>query len=44
MQPMESEEILSIIEGSENVGKTKLKRVLLDLAMFIAITIFFQGG
>lgn len=44
MQPMESEEILSIIEGSENVDKTKLKRILLDLAMFIAITIFFQGG
>ena len=44
MQSIESEDILSIIEGAENNDKTKLQRVLVSLGMFIIITIFCQGG
>jgi hypothetical protein len=39
---IESKEILSIVEMAENVNRTKL--VLLNLVMFIMITIFCQGG
>ena len=38
LNPIESNEILSIIESRENRNKTKLQRV------FIVITIFCQGG
>ena len=44
MQHIESKEILSIIENPENTNKTKLQRVLLNIIMFIVITIFCQGG
>lgn len=44
MQSLDSGEILAIIGGSEQADKTKLKAVLLNLAMFIIITIFCQGG
>ena len=42
MHHIDSKEILSIIEISED--RTTLQRVLLHLVMFIAITIFCQGG
>ena len=42
MHQIESKEILSIIEMPEHVSKTKF--VLLNLVMFIMITIFCQGG
>ena len=42
MHPIESKEILSIIEVAEHVNRTKM--VLLNLSMFIVITIFCQGG
>jgi hypothetical protein len=42
MQHMESKEILSIIEIAENVNRTKL--ILLNMVMFIMITIFCQAG
>jgi len=44
MRPLDPEEILSIIEGSKNTEKAKIKRVLLDMAMVIIITMIFQGG
>ena len=44
MNHIESNEILSIIERRENTNKTKLQRVLLNIIMFIVITIFCQGG
>lgn len=44
MNHIESNEILSIIERRENMNKTKLQRVLLNIIMFIVITIFCQGG
>jgi hypothetical protein len=42
MQPIEPKEILAIIEMTEQVNRTKL--VLLNLVMFIMITICCQGG
>jgi hypothetical protein len=42
MHPIESKEILSIIEMAENMNRAKL--VFLNLVMFIIITIFCQGG
>ena len=44
LYPIESNEILSIIESRENRNKTKLQRVLLNIVIFIVITIFCQGG
>ena len=44
MNHIESNEILSIIERRENTNKTKLQRVLLNIIMFVVITIFCQGG
>ncbi len=44
MQHFGSEEILLIIEGSENANKTKTLRVLFNIAMFIFITMICQGG
>jgi hypothetical protein len=42
MHHIESKEILAIIEMTENINRTKL--VLFNLVMFIALTIFCQGG
>lgn len=39
---IESKEILSIIEMAENVNRTKI--VLLNLTLFIMITLFCQAG
>lgn len=44
MPSIESNEILSIIEESENVDNLKLQRLLFDLGMFIFITFICQGG
>ena len=44
MPSIESNEILSIIEESENVDNLKLQRLLFDLSMFIFITFICQGG
>ena len=44
MHRIESNEILSIIEERENTNKTKLPRVLLNIVIFVVITIFCQGG
>ena len=44
LNTIESNEILSIIDSRENMNKTKLQRVLLNIVIFIAITIFCQGG
>ena len=44
LNTIESNEILSIIESRENMNKTKLQRVLLNIVIFIVITIFCQGG
>ena len=44
MQHIESKEILSIIENSENTNRTKLQRVLNNLVVLMVITIFCQGG
>jgi hypothetical protein len=43
MHNMDSREILSIIETSENASRSKIQRAL-NLAMFIVITIFCQAG
>ena len=44
IQHIESKEILSIIENSENTNKTKLQRVVFNLVLFAIITISCQGG
>ena len=44
LNTIESNEILSIIESRENMNKTKLQRVFLNIVIFIVITIFCQGG
>ena len=44
MNQIESNEILSIIASRENTNKTKLQRVLLNIVIFIVITIFCQSG
>jgi hypothetical protein len=44
MSPLESKEILSIIENAENSSSTKLQRAIFTLVMFVALTIFCQGG
>ncbi len=44
MQPVRSNEILSIIDGAETANTITLQRVVFNLVMFIAITIFCQGG
>ena len=44
LQPIASEEILSIIEGSGNSDRPKLQSVFFNVVMFIVITIFCQGG
>jgi hypothetical protein len=42
MHPIESKEILSIIEITDCANRTKL--VFLNLVLFMIITIFCQGG
>ena len=44
MQPIESNEILAIIEKPENMNNIKFQRFLFGLAIFIFITIILQGG
>ena len=44
MSHIESNEILSIIEYRENSNKAKLQRVLLNIFMFIVITVFCHSG
>jgi hypothetical protein len=42
MHPIESKEILSIIEITDSANRTKL--LFLNLVLFMIITIFCQGG
>ncbi|MEM0940436.1 MAG: hypothetical protein AAGI25_11720 [Bacteroidota bacterium] len=44
MQRIESKEILAIIENAENVNKTKSQRAMVNLIIFIALTICCQSG
>jgi len=44
MHHIESKEILLIIEIAENANRNKLQTVLLNLVMFVIITIFCQAG
>ncbi len=42
--PIESNEILSIIEEHENLNNNKIYRVLYRLVIFFFMTILCQGG
>lgn len=44
MQQFDSNDILSIIQEDENVGKTNFQAILINLVMVIVITICCQGG
>ncbi len=44
MHPVDSKEILSIIEATEVTHKVKMQRVLLNMMIFIMLTISCQGG
>lgn len=44
MQQIESKDILAIIDSSENTDRIKLQRILINLVMFVVVTIFCQGG
>ena len=44
MAPVESGEILSILDAYENRTKARLQRIVFSVAMFIAVAIFCQGG
>jgi hypothetical protein len=44
IQPIGSNEILSIIEEPLNLNILKRQRILLGLVIFFLITIFCQGG
>ena len=44
MQHVEAWEILSIIEDGEKTGTLRLQIVLFNVFMFLAITMFVQGG
>ena len=44
MHPVDSKEILSIIEVTEIAHKVKIQRALLNMFIFIMLTISCQGG
>ena len=44
MQPVNSKEILSIIEKGEVTYKIKVQRMLLNMVVFLMLAISCQGG
>lgn len=44
IQPVESKEILSVIEKAANTQITRFRRIIFGLVMFILITVICQGG
>ena len=44
MQPMDSDEVLSIIAGQQKVDKANYQGIALKVIMFIVLTFFCQGG
>ena len=44
LQPIQEKEILSIIEHADPMVTTKSYRMIINMALFIALIIFCQGG
>lgn len=44
LEPIDTKEILSLIEQPENIKRTGFTRALVNIVMFIGLIIFCQGG
>jgi hypothetical protein len=44
LHPVDSGEVLSILDAYENPSKARLQRIVFSVVMFIVVAIFCQGG